>query len=148
MEITPKTPHFPFVTYLSFSTFSPIYGDELRQAMQGILPVTGHCITMVLEIKIFPFSTYKMRFLKQWLSLGFSCQRFLSRNYQRIILWSYLQLGSKPAHRNKPLFWTPSSDLLPILNKKPSFHWGCGSKLLPPSHPYLICFMFILYKPG
>lgn len=73
MEITPKKSQFSFLAYLYFSTFSPTYGDELRQAMQGILPVTGHCITIALEIEIFPFSTYKMRFLKQWLSLGFSC---------------------------------------------------------------------------
>lgn len=73
MEITAKTPQFSFLTYPHFSTFSPTYGDELRQAMQGILPVTGHYVTIALEIKTFPFSTYKMRFLKQWLSLGFSC---------------------------------------------------------------------------
>lgn len=125
MEITPNPPpppRFSFLSYLRFSTFSPTYGDELRQAMQGILPVTGHCITIALEMKIFPFSTYKMRFLKQWFILGFSCQRFLSRNYQRIILCNYLKLGSKPAHRNKPLFQTLNSDLFPILKKKPGFH--------------------------
>lgn len=53
VEVTPKTPQFSFLTYLHFSTFSPTYGDELRQAMQGILPVTGQCITIALEIKIF-----------------------------------------------------------------------------------------------
>lgn len=64
-----KTPkNIDFLIYHHFShlpTFSPTYGDELSQAMQGILPVAGHSITIASEIKIFPFSTYKMRFLKQ-----------------------------------------------------------------------------------